>query len=225
MDMKKYYEAYDDRYGQVHGQNLRWFSDTPSPIVGTTMAAFGISTASRILELGCGEGRDAKYLLSQGFELLATDISPRAIEFCRRDYPDGAAHFQVLDCVNGKLDESFDFIYAVAVVHMLVENGDRDGFYRFIRDHLKDDGTALVCTMGGGTEEFQSDISTAFDLHERTHQHSGRNLMLAGTSCRVVNFDTFRQEIHRNGLAVIRDGLTSAEPDFPTMMYAVIRRG
>lgn len=223
--MKKYYEAYDDRYAQVHGAELRWFSDTPSPIVGKTMEEFGISAASSVLELGCGEGRDAKYLLQRGFNVLATDISPRAIEFCRRDFPQGAEHFQVLDCVNGKLDREFDFIYAVAVVHMLVEDADRDGFYRFVRDHLTSDGIALICTMGDGTGEFQSDISTAFNRQARVHQQSGKTLMLAGTSCRVVNFDMFRAELRRNGFAVCKDGLTAVEPDFPTMMYAVICRG
>lgn len=222
--MKKYYEAYDDRYGQVHRSDLRWFSDTPSPIVGEVMEECGISATSRILELGCGEGRDAKFLLRQGVNLLATDISPRAIEFCRRDCPDAEDRFQILDCVCGRLEGRFDFIYAVAVVHMLVSDSDRDGFYRFIYDHLTPEGIALICTMGDGTGEFQSDVRTAFDRQERTHQQSGKVLMLAGTSCRVVNFQTFRAELQRNRFSVIKDGMTSVEPDFPTMMYAVVRR-
>ena len=91
MDAKQYYEAYDDRYRQVHGSDLQWFSDAPSAIVGQVMARFGISTDASILELGCGEGRDAGFLLEAGFRVTATDISPAAVDFCIQKYPQNSA--------------------------------------------------------------------------------------------------------------------------------------
>lgn len=221
---RQYYEAYDDRYRQVHGARLRWFSALPSAIVGQVMEKYGITPEKKLLELGCGEGRDAKPLMEVGFDLLATDISPAAIGFCRRENPKFCDRFQVLDCVKGVLDGQYDFIYAVAVVHMLVPDGDRDGFYRFVSSHLAPNGIALIGTMGDGTHELQSDIRTAFELQERTHQTSGKTLMLAGTSCRVVSFETFTGELGRNGLSVIEQGMTAIEPDFPQMMYAVVRQ-
>lgn len=221
--MKQYYEAYDDRYRQVHSSDLQWFSDEPSPIVGQVMEKYGISTASYILELGCGEGRDAGYLLNQGFQVTATDISPAAVAYCAGKYPAFADHFHVLDCVAGGWDGKFDFIYAVAVVHMLVEDAHRAGFYRFIRDHLNEDACAFICTMGDGAVERKSDVSTAFDLQERTHT-SGKTLHLAGTSCRMVSWETFLREIGESGLETVEQGLTAVEPDFPVMMYAVVKK-
>lgn len=220
---KIYYEAYDDRYRQVHSQNLQWFSDAPSEIVAEVMERYGVDRDKQILELGCGEGRDALFLLERGFDVLATDISPEAIAHCRRNAPAHAASFRVLDCVKGSLDERFDFIYAVAVVHMLVRDEDREGFYRFIRAHLNSHGRALICTMGNGELERSSDIETAFSLQPRRHQQTGRELLLAGTSCRMVSFDTFTRELHKAGLQVLRQGLTAVEPDFPIMMYAVVQ--
>ena len=128
---RAYYEAYDDRYKQVHNASLRWFSSEPSPIVSQVMEEYGIAQSDTILEIGCGEGRDAGYLLSRGYDVLATDISREAILFCQQTYPDYAKQFQMLNCIAGQLDQQFDFIYAVAVVHMLVLNGDRNGFYQF----------------------------------------------------------------------------------------------
>ena len=113
-------------------------------------------------------------------------------------------------------------IYAVAVVHMLVEDSDRRGFYRFIRDHLKENGVALVCSMGDGVTETRSDASRAFETVERTHP-SGP-VRVAATSCRTVSFDVFRREIAAEGLDVIEDGITSAMPDFDSLMYAAVRR-
>lgn len=222
--MRNYYEAYDDRYRQVHTRNLQWASDIPSPIVAQVMEHYHISADYAILELGCGEGRDAGYILKRGYNITATDISPEAIRHCREKYPEFAAHFQVLDCLSGKLEKKYDFIYAVAVIHMLVEDEHRAGFYRFIREHVREDGIALVCTMGDGTVERKSDISTAFDLQERTHGESGEKLMLAGTSCRMVAWESFLREIKYSGMNVAEHGLTAVEPDFPVMMYAVIKK-
>ena len=224
MEARPYYEAYDDRYRQVHQENLEWFSRNPSPIVGQVLEEFHLGPDSSVLELGCGEGRDAIALLHQGFDVLATDISPEAIAHCRRRTPEYGDCFRVLDCIDGKLEREFDFIYAVAVVHMLVEDGHRKGFYQFIRNHLKGSGIALICTMGDGEIQRTSDIANAFSLQERTHGQSGKTLHIAGTSCRMVDFPTFRAELEQNGLAILQEGQTAMEPDFTQMMYAVVSR-
>lgn len=224
MSERKYYHAYDDRYRQVHEKNLRWMSEEPSPIVAETIREFAISRQAEMLELGCGEGRDAIPLLRQGYGLLATDISPEAIAFCQKEAPEYAAQFCTLDCVSDKLDLRFDFIFAIAVLHMLVPDEDRNAFYSFIRSHLKAEGIALIGTMGDGVFERQSDIRTAFDLQERIHEQTGTPVQIAGTSCRTVSSETFDAELKNNGLAVIRQGITAVEPDFPQMMFAVVKR-
>ena len=71
--------------------------------------------------------------------------------------------------------------------------------------------------------EVCSNPEEAFTLQRRTHEQTGREMMLAGTSCRVVSFDTFQQEIHSAGLKELEMGLTSILLDFPTMMIAVIK--
>lgn len=222
MPERKYYAAYDDRYRQVHEQNLKWFHESPSPIVTETIHDFLILRQHKILEIGCGEGRDAYPLLEQGYDLLATDISSEAISFCQKKMPDYAEHFRLLDCVTEKLNDAFDFIYAVAVVHMLVPDADRNAFYSFIREHLKTDGIALICTMGDGSMEHQTDIRTAFTLQNRIHEQTGKAVKIASTSCRMVNFQTFEKELEQNGLAVVKQGVTAIEPDFPQMMFAVV---
>lgn len=223
---RPYYEAYDDRYRQVHREQLQWFSSAPSPIVSEVIRKFGILPDSPVLELGCGEGRDAVPLLQAGYSLLATDISSEAIAYCRELAPRYADCFSVLDCIHGHLEGTFHFIYAVAVLHMLVEEDDRDGFYRFLRDHLREDGIGLICTMGDGTMERRSDTACAFTLQERTHGLTGKTLNIAGTSCRMVTFPTLHQELARNGLVSIAEGLTSIEPDFSgiPVMYTVVRK-
>lgn len=224
MEQRKYYEAYDDRYRQIHSLDLQWFDKNPSQIVTDTIRVFSIQPSHRLLEIGCGEGRDAFPLLQQGFDLLATDVSPEAIHYCRQQMPAHGDNFQILDCVTQKLDARFDFIYAVAVIHMLVPDADRDAFYSFIREHLTLSGIALICTMGDGETERQSDIRTAFALQDRIHEPTGKPVQIAGTSCRMVCFSTFEKELTRNGLSIVQTGITAIEPDFNQMMYAVVKK-
>ena len=220
---RKYYEAYDDRYRQIHEKNLQWFYEEPTAIVREIMDKFEITRDHKLLELGCGEGRDAFPLLNTGFDLVATDISPAAIRYCQRKLTEYADRFQVLDCVAGTLDGKFDFIYAVAVVHMLVPDEDRNAFYAFIRDHLSPNGIALICTMGNGKMERKTDIRTAFNLQKRTHEQTGLEVSVASTSCRMVSFSTFEEELKNNELKILETGITNATPDFPVLMYAVVQ--
>ena len=219
-----YYEAYDLCYRQIHQQHLQWSSETPTPIVAEILQQYPLSHEAKLLEIGCGEGRDAIPLLEKGMDLLATDISPEAIRYCRERMPAFADRFQVLDCIGGEWPGTFDLIYAVAVLHMLVMDSDRRAFYRFIREHLKPDGLGLVCTMGDGLMECQSDIRTAFEDQERVHGESGKKVRIAGTSCRMVSFASFEKELSDNGLKVIQKGLTAAPPDFSQMLYALVRK-
>ncbi len=219
---RKYYEAYDERYKTVHAQGASWTSDACTPIVREMLEKYGIQRDHELLEIGCGEGRDAKDVLNDGYNLTATDISEEAISFCRNRYPKFAERFKVVDCLSDAIDKQFDFIYAIAVIHMLVPEEDRDRFYSFVRDHLEQNGLALICTMGDGEFEMRSDISKAFELQEREHE-AGR-IMVAGTSCRMVSFGTFEQELARNSLQIVEEGITSAMPEFNSLMYAVVKR-
>lgn len=219
---RKYYTAYEERYKTAHAHGVSWSSDVRTPIVMEVIEKYHIGKDRRLLEIGCGEGRDSRAVLENGYQLMATDISGEAIGYCKKRMPQYEGNFRVLDCLADKLDTRFDFIFGVAVIHMLVLDEDRDGFYQFIRNHLSEDGIALICTMGDGEFETQSDISEAFTLQERNHE-SGK-MMVAGTSCRMVSFRTFEEELSRNGLTVLEKGIKSSLPNFNSLMYAVVKR-
>lgn len=221
---RPYYEAYEGRYAAVHALGLQWAGDAPTPAVARTIAACGIGKGARLLELGCGEGRDARPLLAGGYDLLATDVSEEAVAYCRRRDPAHAAQYRALDCVTGALEARFDLIYAVAVLHMLVEDAHRRAFYRFVRAHLAEGGVALICTMGDGETERCGDPRAAFLPEERLHRPSGRVLTLPTLPMRMVSFDTLRRELAGAGLEPLSLELTRAEPEFDSLMTAVCAR-
>lgn len=219
--MKKYYEAYDDRYRTIHEKGCSWFGCDPTPIVQRTIDKYVSDKSVKMLEIGCGEGRDAIPLLKQGYDLYATDVSEEAVSFCKKKAPEYADNFALLDCLNSAHTERYGFIYAVAVVHMLLLDEDRAGFYRFIKNHLTEDGIALICSMGDGAAEKTTDINEAFVLKERDHP-SGK-IKVAGTSFKMVSNQVFEKEIIYSGLNIIEKGITDGAPDYFKLMYAVVK--
>ena len=83
-----------------------------------------LKPGGRLLELGCGSGRDAAFMLSQGFKVLATDGSASMIAQAKRHHPELAGHMVQLKLPDGLLNELgvFHGIYAVAVLmHLSVQ--------------------------------------------------------------------------------------------------------
>lgn len=181
-----YYKAYDKRYRQTYENNSLWEISERTKEVIDTLKKYKIKKNSNILELGCGEGRDAIYLLDNGYNVLGVDYSFAVIDKCNEltNYK-YVNNFKQLDLIENSLNEKFDFIYSVAVIHMFVLDEHRNKFYNFIYDHLKDNGIALIISMGDGTLEINSDLEKAFDDTKRVNINTNKEIMVAGTSCRV----------------------------------------
>ncbi len=220
--MSKYYEAYDKRYKQVHDKGLAWSTNSNTEIVEEIIKKYHLDKEN-MLEIGCGEGRDARYLLNKNYNVLATDISQEAINYCIKNDISHKNNYKVLDVLSDNSKNKYGFIYSVACLHMLVLDEDRNKYYKYIYNHLEDNGYALILTMGDGTKESVSDINKAFDNITRTHQKTSQEIEVATTSCRIVNFDTLFKEVN-NKFQIIEYGITKIEEHFDKIMYILIKK-
>ncbi len=75
-----------------------------------------IPAGSKVLDLGCGSGRDAAYLLSEGFDVLGLDGSQSMLEEAMRSHPELSDRliFQVLPGVLSFADDSLDAVVSIA---------------------------------------------------------------------------------------------------------------
>ena len=220
--MSKYYEAYDKRYKQVHDKGLTWSTNSNTEIVEVIINKYHLEKR-KILEIGCGEGRDARYLLNNNYNVLATDISQEAIDYCIKNDSVHKNNYKVLDVLSDNSKDKYGFIYSVACLHMLVLDEDRNKYYNYVYNHLEDNGYALILSMGDGKSESSSNISKAFDNIKRTHQESNQEIEVAATSCRIVNFDTLLKEVN-NKFEVIEYGITKIENHFDKIIYILIKK-
>ena len=220
-----YYKAYDKRYKQTYENNSLWEIPERTKEVIDTLKKYKITKNSNILELGCGEGRDAIYLLDNGYNVLGVDYSFAVIDKCNEltNYK-YVNNFKQLDLIENSLNEKFDFIYSVAVIHMFVLDEHRNKFYNFIYDHLKDNGIALIISMGDGTLEINSDLEKAFDDTKRVNINTNKEIMVASTSCRVKKIDEMKKEIQLNNLKILEEKIIDDVPSFNKCMLFIVKK-
>ena len=83
-----------------------------------------LNTQQDILEIGCGNGRDAKYFSSEGHHVTGLDRSREAIELCKNLYSSGLIEFfygTITDIAQTN-KKKYDLIYTRFVIHAMSLN-------------------------------------------------------------------------------------------------------
>jgi ubiquinone/menaquinone biosynthesis C-methylase UbiE len=101
----------------------------------------------RILDAGCGDGRDCKIFSERGFEVTGIDLTPEFLEIARKKVPNG--NFLNMDLRSLVFrDNYFNGIWSCAsIVHI-----NRDGVYQFLTEAkrvLKDKGILYLAAKEG----------------------------------------------------------------------------
>ncbi|MCR1898575.1 class I SAM-dependent methyltransferase [Irregularibacter muris] len=204
--MREYYLAYEERYKKVHSEGFTWFSDIPTPELLEWVEFNNIPMDDEICEVGCGEGRDALYLSSEGYKVTAVDASESAILKCKElsKKKGVVVNWKVADALflNKMIKKQYKWVYSIATLHMLVEDNDRNKFLDSLFNILQPKGKLLLVSMGDGESEKRSDTSTAFELQERSNNVEGKKIMVAGTSYRGVNWEYHKHELERAGFQI-----------------------
>lgn len=225
--MNKYYLAYEERYKRVHSEGLFWFKNQPTPELLEWVKFNKIKFSDEMCEIGCGEGRDALHLAQKGYKITALDVSQTAIKKCMQLASQRGidVNFVVTDILsaNKTIDKKFNWIYSIATLHMLVEDGDRKQFLRAIYNMLQPGGKLLLINKGDGQLEWKSNPYTAFHLQERTVGETGRNIMVASTSYRAINWEEHKKEIKNAGFS-IQKVLNTENDEYEKCMTVYLER-
>lgn len=80
--------------------------------VDMTLDLIGNPPNPRIVEVGCGDGRDSKYVVTRTTNYTGFDISEKLIELARLQVPD--ANFQIADAVTFTFPKDTDIVLSFA---------------------------------------------------------------------------------------------------------------
>ncbi len=110
---------------------------------------------AKILDIGCGPGRDAKYFTELGFNVTGLDISEKMIELAKREVPN--ADFMVMDIENLNFAKNqFDAAWASASL-LHVPKDKIPAVLQSIHNILKDEGIFFIALRKGLGEEMLPD--------------------------------------------------------------------
>jgi SAM-dependent methyltransferase len=144
-------------YSQAQGneQAIHWADMEANPnLVGWLDQRNIQGTDKRALVVGCGLGDDAEELASRGFEVVAFDVAPTAIAWCRQRFPHSPVEYVVADVFDPPRgwQGSFDFVleaYTLQVLPAAVRGKAIAG----IAGLLAVDATLLVICRGRSAED------------------------------------------------------------------------
>lgn len=135
-----YYDLYkDDRY--------YWGTD-PTPLCYRILEKYPPVRHLRLLEIGCGEGRDAVFFARNGYEVSAYDITADGI---RKAQQLAAIHHVPLtaftaDMVTFRPSEEYDIVYASRSLHYLPPK-HRAEFFAAYKDKTRPGGLHAFMVM------------------------------------------------------------------------------
>ena len=111
----------------------------------------------RVLDSGCGRGRNLRYFMEEGYDVCGSDLSPDAIEGVRAaaiaagvDDPDGRFRVEASESLSFE-DASFDLVISNAVLHFSRDDDHFEAIVDEIHRVLKPGGLAFcrLCTDTG----------------------------------------------------------------------------
>jgi len=129
---------FEELYSEAHGStaNIPWAERGPSPHL---LAALG-STDIRerpVLVIGCGTGDDAAFLASRGADVTAFDLSPTAVEWCRKRFPQSPVTWVVTNLLESPTEwrHRFDLVVEINTLQALpadLRTAGLDAVARFV---------------------------------------------------------------------------------------------
>jgi SAM-dependent methyltransferase len=148
--MRTFYEGHDRAYQVKRAKGeYGWTSpEVSSENFSRIRASFPekVSSASRILDLGCGSGELSHYYATIAREVTGVDISPTAIAWAKEKFPD--LHF-ICDSVMNSAAlpmNHFDLAIDSNCLHCIIDN-DRSSFLSNAFGWLRSGGLFVLHTM------------------------------------------------------------------------------
>lgn len=110
---------YEERYRE----GRYYWGITPNDLAFEVLKAKYPTRPLKLLEIGCGEGRDSVFFAKNGYQVTAFDLAESGIEKARRlaEVHQVEVNFFRADLRQFRLEETYDVIYSSGVLHHIPE--------------------------------------------------------------------------------------------------------
>ena len=121
--------SYDERYG---AQEFHW-GTKPSAICQRVLQLLPPDRPVSLLDIGCGEGRNAVYFAHSGYAVTAFDLSVAGVAKTESLAQAAGAVLRVFcaDMNEYKLEDRFDVLFSTGVFHLIPRRLRQDIFSHY----------------------------------------------------------------------------------------------
>lgn len=142
---KESYDSVSQKWHDTHSTSRFWGENFDK--------FFELLPEGKLLEIGCGAGRDAQELIAQGYDYVGTDISKAQIEQARKNNP--GAIFEQASLYDLNFPEQFDGFWAAAVL-IHVPKSRIDEALEAIKRNIKTKAIGFLAMKEGDGERVES---------------------------------------------------------------------
>lgn len=187
-------------YAQVNQENLGnipWADLKPNPNLVPLFAEKQKKDwqGKRALVIGCGLGDDAAFLHTQGLKVNAFDISPTAIQHCKRRFGHFSIHYFVDNLLTFQPKQSYDLIVEIYTLQCLSETL-RAGVLAKLAQFLATNGELIIICRGRNENEGNTEFMMPFPL-------SKKELLVLNKDLLEIRFDDY-EDIESSGVRRFR---------------------
>jgi SAM-dependent methyltransferase len=158
-------EFYARADGDIRG--IYWADLEPNPLLLDWVDAHPAPAGRRAVVVGCGLGDDAEALRERGYHVLGFDISPSAIDMCRKRYPGSSVEYVVADLFDhpAAWRRGFDLVYECNTIQILT-GPNRERALRAIAELAAPGGVVVVSCRSRESDDHSQTFPIALDRHE-----------------------------------------------------------
>jgi len=160
---------FEEFYSGAEGDigNVYWADLAPNPVLVAWLEKHTRQPGARAVTVGCGLGDDAELLVGYGYVVTAFDISPTAIEMCRKRYPESEVDYQVADLFDPPSTwvRGFDLVYECNTTQILAEP-QRSQSVKAIAELAAPGGAVVVSCRSRAVGDDSSTFPIAIDRNE-----------------------------------------------------------
>ena len=160
-----------DKFYSDRNKPVPFFVDVPDENLAAYLEK-GLIEKSKVIDIGCGNGRNSIYLAKQGFEVCGIDFSSASIEWAEQKAKEEAVNVKFINESFFDLEarhNSYDFVYDSGCLHHIKPHR-RSQYIKKIADILKPEGYfgLTAFNLKGGANISDYDVYRDFSMHEES---------------------------------------------------------
>ncbi len=120
---------YDEKYAQ---EGYYW-GKTPSKMCYKILQLMPPDRPLKLLDIGCGEGKNAVFFARNGYNVTAFDLSPKGIEKTKKMAAEAGVSIKVFQAnvIEFRLEEEYDILFSSGVLHYTPEELRKEIFENY----------------------------------------------------------------------------------------------